>query len=1072
MEIRVLGPFEMVGDDGQLMDVGGHLPQALLVALALADGRLVPADQLLDQVWPGEGLGDRNRLQVHISRLRKVLGSDRIVTRAGGYSLELAAGVLDAARFGQLAADGRAALQRQDAAGAGRLLRQALGLWRGRPLAEFADAGFAPGVITRLEEARLAATEDRIEAELMLGGHGELTGELEALVLEHPLRERLWGQLIVALYRAGRQGGALGACRRARAVLADELGVDPGPGLRKLEAAVLGQDPALDAPAAVPADAGGHRPGNLPAAPSALIGRAAELGAVVSLLRGSRLVTITGTGGVGKTRLAIEAARSLLDRYRDGVWLVELAPVGEDAAVADAAGAAVGVAPEAGRGAGADMLERLGKFLARRQALLVLDNCEHIIDGAARFADNLLARCPELQILATSRESLAVAGESVWPLQPLAIDAASELFVTRAGAIAPGFPADEHAMATITEICARLDGLPLAIELAAARVRALAPGDILARLADQFRLLTDGSRTALPRHQTLRAVIDWSYDLLFDDERRVFERMSAFAGLFPLEAAEDVCAGSGIAREDVADQLAHLVGKSLVTAVQTGRGVRFGMLQTLAEYGRERLAARGELAGVRARHTRWVTSVADVPEREHGPAWFATVREFASDIRRAMESALAAGDWDASLGIICGMGWFWAMGGAIGSAGDGWQWLTAGLALPQPVTARRVRTLAFAELLALTQGRDDALAYGEQAVELGRAAGDRPARAFAVWLHGSALAGVFGELERAIGLLEEAGALLEAEADDWSAGLAALTRGVAALARRDLGQAQLLLRGAADRFARSSNILGEGAALRHLADLAVLRGSYDDAISALEEMLSILPAEVHPAGIVRMAQLGCLYAFQGRPGESGRWHASAEAAAEDQQHLHLLVFACNARGLTLRRLGRPGEAEQCHARALELCRERNVPEGLAMAHSSLGYIAELRDDAQAAERHHRAGLQAACEVADRQGQALALEGLAGAVLLRGDASAAGRLLGAASAFREGAVGTVMGQGTAMRETIIGRLLEAERNDTGRTGTGRTGSGRTGTAPRDQAAFDAAYAEGLRDPLAVLGAARA
>ena len=541
MEIRVLGPFEMVTDDGQLMDVGGHLPRALLVALALAEGRLVPAEQLLDQVWPGEWLGDRNRLHVHISRLRKMLGSDRILTRAGGYSLEIPAGALDAARFGQLATDGRAALQRQDAAEAGRLLRQALGLWRGRPLAEFADSAFAAGMITRLEDARLTATEDRIDADLMLGGHGELTSELEALVQQYPLRERLWGQLILALYRSGRQGDALGAYQRARAVLAGELGVDPGPALRNLEAAVLGQDPALDAPAGTD----DHSSGNLPAAPSALIGRATELGAVVSALQVSRLVTITGTGGVGKTRLAIETARSLTSLYRDGVWLVELAPVAEDIAVAGAAAAALGVAPETGRGAGAGMLQRLGEFLARRQALLVLDNCEHVIAGAARLADNLLARCPELQILATSRERLAIAGEALWPLQPLAIDEASELFVARASAIAPGFPA-EHEMGTITEICARLDGLPLAIELAAARVRALAPADILTRLADQFRLLTGGSRTALPRHQTLRAVIDWSYDLLSDDDRRVFEQMSAFAGPFPLEAAEQVCAGSGI----------------------------------------------------------------------------------------------------------------------------------------------------------------------------------------------------------------------------------------------------------------------------------------------------------------------------------------------------------------------------------------------------------------------------------------------------------------------------------------------------------------------------------------------
>jgi tetratricopeptide (TPR) repeat protein len=514
----------------------------------------------------------------------------------------------------------------------------------------------------------------------------------------------------------------------------------------------------------------------------------------------------------------------------------------------------------------------------------------------------------------------------------------------------------------------------------------------------------------------------------------------------------------------VADLLARLVDKSLVNAVQSRRGVRFSMLQALAEYGGERLAARGELTAVRSWHTRWAASVVDVPDSARGPGWFGAVRELATDIRRAMESALAAGDPDTSLATAWGIFWFWASGGAVGSVEDCWRWLTASLTLPQLATARRVRALAAAEQLALAQGRADALAYGEQAVELGRAAGARPALAVALWLHGSALAGVFGERERAIGLMEEAGALLAADADDWSAGLAGLARGVAALARPDPDRAELLLRGAADWFARTGNALTEGAALRHLGDLAVLRGRYDDAISALEQMLSILPTQDHPAGIIRMAQIGCLHAFQGRPGQADRWHTRAESAAEDQQHLHLLVFACNARGLTLRHLGRLGEAGQCHVRALELCRGRNVPEGLAMAHASLGCIAELREDPEAAQRHHRASLDAACEVADRQAQALALEGLAGAASLRGETRATGRLLGAASAFREGTIGTVMGQGTAMRETILGRLFAAERGDTARAAA-RSGD------EAERAEFDAAFAEGAGDPKAALSAAR-
>ena len=748
-------------------------------------------------------------------------------------------------------------------------------------------------------------------------------------------------------------------------------------------------------------------------------------------------------------------ARSLLSGYPDGAWLVELAPVADGSAVAAAVGTALGVEPGPGPAATADMLQRVGEFLSRRQALLVLDNCEHVAGGAARVVDHLLARCADLRILATSRESLNVAGESLSLLSPLALGDAGDLFTARARAIAPSFQADEMTMATVRMICARLDGLPLAIELAAARMRALTPGEILARLDDRFRLLTGGSRTAVPRQQTLRAVVDWSYGLLFDAERRVFERMSVFAGGCTLEAAEQVCADDMISRDDIADLLARLVDKSLIIATRTGHGIRFRLLQTLAEYGRERLASSSDGPAVRARHARWVASFTCVAEPQYGPGWFAAVSESVDDIRLGMESALGSGDGDTALAIACGLLWFWDRGGVID---DLWPWLTAALGLKQPATAQRVRALAIAEHLGLAQGHDQAFSYGERAVELGRDVGDRPALAFALALHGSALGGLFDQRDRAAALLEEAGMLREAEGDNWSLAAAASARGVAALAQADPDRAWPLLRLAADGYGRLGNPWAAATPLRHLADLAILRGSYDDAISALREAVSGLMA-VGAAAITSMlaARLGYLCSVQGRFDEADRWHAQALAAAEKQQHLPMLAFAYNSKGLTLRRRGRLDEAGQCHQLALDLCDQYGIPTGLAAAHAALGYIAELRQDAAGAMRHHQASLDAACEAADHRAQALALEGLAGVASLRSDPRATGLLLGAAAALRESTVATMLGAAAALREMTAGRLTAAERTDIDRA-IARL---------RDHAVLDTAFEEGHRDPQPVL-----
>ncbi len=633
MELRILGPLEVLGDDGQPLDVGGARPRAILVDLALGPGRTIPTDQLLEDVWSGMQPA-RNNLQVHIARLRRVLGDDRIVTRNRGYALDIPPDAIDAHRFDQLAHAGHDALQHGDPAEAADVLRGALALWRGAPLAEFAEDEFARPVITRLEEARLATLEDRVEADLLLGRDAELIGELEAAVQAHPLRERLWAQLMTALYRAGRQSDALRAYQRARAVLAEELGIDPGPELRELELAVLEQNPTLDAPrpAAAPARAPAT---NLPVPANALIGRSTEIGTTRALLERHRVVTIVGPGGVGKTRLAAEIGHRRLDAHRDGVWLADLASVGDAADVAATISTALGVEVEHGPGAAATTLDRLREYLWGRELLLVLDNCEHVVAEVARIVADLIAHSEELQVLATSRESLAIAGEALWPLTPLALDDAIELFVARARAVDPGFDRDEH-FTDVQTICAQLDGLPLAIELAAARMRALAPSDLLTRLDDRFRLLTGGSRTAPPRQQTLRAVIDWSYALLFQQERLVFERASVFAGGFSLTAAEAVCSGPGVERDEVADLLARLVDKSLVVTYTDSTGPGLRLLQTLAQYGRERLTANGEMDATRLRHARYFAAALDIPDAEHGSAtrkWFARFSESIDDVR-------------------------------------------------------------------------------------------------------------------------------------------------------------------------------------------------------------------------------------------------------------------------------------------------------------------------------------------------------------------------------------------------------------------------------------------------------
>lgn len=654
MEYRLLGPVEVVTSDGLPLPLPGAKLRGLVALLALDAGRVVSAARLIDALYDEPPRNTENALQQVVSRLRRILGDgqDRVLTRAPGYCLDEPAEAVDALRFERLVAAGRSAAAQGDLARAARLSAEALGLWRGPPLADAALEGDAAVLRTRLAELREAAVDDRVEWELRLGHHTALVGELEAVVAATPLRERRWGQLMVALYRCGRQGDALQAYQQVRKTLADELGVEPGPQLRDLERAVLAHDPALAAP--VPAPGAPRPPRHIPRPRTACIGREAELAQLGTLVDAPGLTTLVGPGGVGKTRLALEVAETLAGRLADGACWVDLAPL-TAGGVGEAVGHAVGFDDTLLARDGVDLVEGIGGFLARRESALVLDNCEHLVEEVATFVAVLLDLAPDLWVLATSREGLSVPGEVLFPVAPLSVDAAVTLFAERARS--GGAPPPEGSGAVVAEICRRLDRLPLAVELAAARARHLDIAEIARRIDRRFELLTAGPRTAVTRQRTLRAVIDWSYALLGEPERALFTRLAVFEGGFTLAAAEAVDE-----REGTLDRLAGLVDKSLVVAEPTGVELRYHLLESLHEYGREQLRASRSGAAQQAHRAFFVDFAADAAEGLMTSAysrWRRRVEAELPNIRGAWQGAIAAGAPEDALRIATSLRWFW-----------------------------------------------------------------------------------------------------------------------------------------------------------------------------------------------------------------------------------------------------------------------------------------------------------------------------------------------------------------------------------------------------------------------------
>ncbi|MEV6086962.1 AfsR/SARP family transcriptional regulator [Streptomyces parvulus] len=698
---RILGTTQVLRPDGTAVPLGGARLRALLTVLALRAGRAVPAGLLVEEVWGGDPPADATgALQALVGRLRRAIGAQAVASADGGYRLTAAPDDVDLHRFDRLVGEGARALADGDPAKAAVPLDDALALWRGPALADLPDR---TAEAARWETRHLDALRARHTAALDLGEAERSLPELTALCDARPLDEPLQALRLRALRDTGRTAEALAAYASVRHLLADRLGTDPGPGLRALHGELLasgepvgppapsGSRPAPAEGAAPPASPGSRpapaeaprapaprRRGNLRARLTSFVGRDADIESLRADLATARLVTLLGPGGAGKTRLSQEAAEGAGDTAPDGVWLAELAPVDDPDAVPEAVLTALGARETVLYGAGAEEMraagaerpatavERLVEHCGRRRMLIVLDNCEHVVDAAARLTEELLARCPHLTVLATSREPLGVPGESLRPVEPLPESAALRLLADRGAAARPGFrpDADEDTAAACAEICRRLDGLPLAIELAAARLRMLTPRQIADRLDDRFRLLSSGSRTVLPRQQTLRAVVDWSWDLLDAAEREVLGRLSVFAGGCDLTAAEAVCGRAAL------DALGSLVDKSLVVAApvtdrQTGEEMRYRLLETVAEYAGERLdEAGGRVAAERAHLTHYREFARTTDPLLRGPHQLAAIerleREY-ENVRTALRHAIADRDEQEALCLSLSLVWYWQM---------------------------------------------------------------------------------------------------------------------------------------------------------------------------------------------------------------------------------------------------------------------------------------------------------------------------------------------------------------------------------------------------------------------------
>ena len=964
MRVLLLGPFDIRDGEDRPVDLSGARLRALVARLALEPGREVSADTLLDAIWEDDA-PSANALQALVSRVRRAIGGERLTRGAAGYRLAVEPADVDMVRFERLAETGR---RHGDLAA----LREAEALWRGPALADLLHLRFAEAEAIRLERLRTETTRERLGLEIATGT--DILAELEPLAGAHPLDERWQALLMRALYATGRPAEALDVFERARERLADELGADPSTELADLHLQILRQS-------AAPGERAERRRSNLKAQLTSFVGRETDLEALTEAVAASRLVTVTGPGGAGKTRLAVEAAARMSSLAPQGVWLVELATVVDDADVPPAVLRAIG-ARESGllEPSAHDAASRLEEYFADQDALLVLDNCEHRIGAAAELAARLLGACPGLRVLATSREALAIGGERLYPIPPLPVSTdrpetspAVRLFCERAAAVRPDFKLDAANTPAVVEICRRLDGLPLAVELAAARMRALDAAQIAARLDDRFALLAGADRTAPERHRTLEGVIAWSWELLSDAERALAMRMSVYPG------------GVGLDRVADLDAIAGLIDKSLVER----DGERYRMLETIRSYAAAQLDRSGEAQAERDAMTRYCLDLVERSDDEIRSA--AQIEAMArldaehDNLLAVLGRSVAIGDKTTGLSMVAALFWYWHLRGFRTQLAN---WFPAVLDLPGDVPAPLQPAVLLIMGMAQTDSGDlDASARSITAgIELGRKAGGA--------IVGRSLLAIAPAF-----LSDPAVAGDPESAEGWELGIILLT--AAAVGEGATGDAGLTqVERAEAEFAKLGERFGLASALRMRAEYRARRGEHDAAKDALTQAATLFDelgtaadaAETY-AELALVTALGGAVAHAWEPIERGLERADADR----DPHTTAYVRWCRAQVLLC--------ANEPEAALSELAAAERVFDGTAEDSRVQVWGAALRAmvalaDGDAALAHRRLGALTARQMEGAADPNLTVAARVGAAiaLADGDAARAATLLGAAAAL--------------------------------------------------------------------------